>query len=944
VKLKGEIILVALVLFVSSTMPSAVSQGLPDIYLKDASLSSEQIYEGDQVIINVTVGNSGAAAQNVGVALFVDNRTDAVYEVEIDSLGSGEEQYVNLYWMAKEGSHTLFIFADYNSRIEEENEDNNLISIEVKVNKPIYPPFPPSPENAEWWNSNWHYRVPITASMMGERERFVYSDKMVYCNINFTELMENISYLQAGSFSKRTFYPPSVRVVEYSLDNDTWKAVKNVGREIILSDDYDAVKNANITVIWTMDGSLSPHERRFYYIYWDTVENGEKIGEFSRIKAGFRNGEFEDVHSTQWKNTTEGNLKWEIGYADDPVENDRCYRIYSGGMLGNGYIWTPGYAKVSQTINVPDEGKTNYILHAKIFTIFDVDGAQWHLAVDGESIEGGESTGGWVDLTKNITSYLQNKKSTTISFKVEITNSNISIEKHEVVAYLDSLWIETPNVDIQIFTNRSHGWWSNVDTSPRYYIAGVEGMNSIDHMEVESVAAPREIMAKLYSPESKVVRTSMPFPDPSFEEEGYTYLYASNEKTTSSKFQSNVVHSGDKAVELRFANYEGSWNYQNRQVAIGDVAGLRQNITYSISLSEIPELYFWYNVEKSSAYVMLNYTLLTIGSKPRFHHVYLNELVGDGEWHRYDIPSKVLNSWRKAGGRVSAIEIRMVAKEEGSEGTIYIDDIGYSFQPFNSTDRTKWTLDNFYTFSGSAEKGNWRLDIIMADGSDYRIEKSIPITVDEAADLNVYKIEHPSAIKEGEKVNFTVYVKNEGKKSVDVDTPVNITFTIYQEEGEYIKMKKSIAGLAIGESKKIDFSWFATYGKDDGKGKWKIIARINENGEIPESDMNNNWYPDFITVEAKPDLKISAEDVLFSPSHPQKNDTVNISIIVHNLGHANTTATIRIFEERGGKFVLITEQGIEEFIESMGWVKVSYLWKAEEEGVHNIMVQVTCQE
>jgi len=942
--LKGEIILVALVLLVSSIAPSAVSQGLPDIYVGDVSLSSTDIYEGDQVILNVTVGNSGAAAEDIGVALYVDNRSEAVYEVEISSLGEGEKQYVSLYWMAREGSHTLFIFADYNSRIEEENEDNNLISIEVEVQKPIYPPFPPSPEKAEWWDSNWHYRVPVTASMMGERENFVYSDKMVYCTINFTRLMDNISYLQAGSFAKRTFYPPSVRVIEYSLDNDTWKVERNVGREIILSDDYDAVKNANVTVIWTMEGSLSPHERRCYYIYWDTVENGNKRGEFARIKAGFKNGEFEDIYSTQWKNTTEGSIKWEIGYADDPVEKDKCYRIYSKGMMGNGYIWMPGYAKIYQTINVPDGGKTNYILHAKIFTIFDLDGVQWHLMLDGESIESGTSTGGWIEVTKNVTSYFRNKGSVSVSFKVEITDSSISTEQREIVAYLDSFWIETPDAEIHIFQNNTHGWWSDMDDSPQYYVAGVDGMDTIEHIEVNSVAAPREVMAKLYSPSSKVVKTSMPLPDPSFEEEYYTYVYSSNEKTTSSKLQSSVVHTGERAVELRFSNYEGNWNYQNREVQPGDVAGFRQNITYGISLSEIPELYFWYNVEKSSAYVMLNYTLLTIGSKPRFYHVYLNDLEGDGEWHRYDIPSAVLNSWRREGGRVTAVEIRMVAKETGSEGTIYIDDLGYSFTPFNATDRTKWSLDNFYTFYGNAEKGRWRLDIIMADGSDYRIERSIAIDVDEAADLDVYKIEHPSTIKEGETINFTVYVKNEGKKSVDADTPINITLTVYQEDGEHIRMKKSIAGLAVGESKKVDFSWLATYGTDDGEGKWKVVARINENGAIPESNMNNNWYPDFITVEAKPDLKITAEDILFSPSHPGINETVNISIIVHNAGHANTTASIRIFEEKGGKFVLVTEKSIEEFIEAKNWIKVFYPWTAEKEGVHTIMVEVSCDE
>ncbi len=945
-KLKGEIILVASVLLVSSTVPYAISQSLPDIYVTNASIPLEEIYEGDQVLVNVTIGNSGTDAENVGVALFVDNRTEPVYEIKLDSLRSGEERYIHLSWMAEIGTHTLFIFADYESRIEEENEDNNIISMEVNVKKPLYPPFPPAPKNAEWWNDEWHYRVPVAASMMGERENFVYSNKMVYCTINFTKLMDHISYSQAGSFSKRTFYPPSIRVVEYTLENNTWVPTKNVGREIIFSNDYDAVKNANVTVIWVMEGNLKPHERRHYYIYWDTVENGKKIGEFARIYSGFKNGEFEDAHSTQWKNTTEGNIKWEMGYANDPVEKDKCYKIYSKGMLGKlGYLWFPGYAKVSQTIKVPDNGKSNYILHGKIFTFFDLEGVQWDILLDGQSIESGSSTGRWVEITKNVTSYFKNKNSVSVSFKLEVTKSSVSTEKHEIYAYLDSFWIETPDANIQIFQNESHGWWSDINTNAQYYVAGVEGMDEISHIDLKSVAAPREVIAKLYSPESKVVKTSMPLPDPSFEREDYTFLFFSNSKTTSSIFQNSVVHSGEDAIELRFSNYEGSWSYQNEKVHPGDVAGFRQNITYGISLSDIPQLYFWYNVEKSSAYIAINYTLLTIGSTPRFHTVYLNELNGDGDWHRYDIPPQVLNSWRKGGGRVTAVEIRMVAKEEGSEGTIYIDDLGYSFMPFNSTDRTRWSIDNFYTFYGNAERGKWRLDLIMADGSDYRVEKSIPIEVDIAADLDIYKIIHPSNIKEGETVNFTVYVKNDGKKSVNESTPINITLTIYQEGGEHIKMKKSINGLNIGEEKKIEFSWMASYGDEKYNGEWKIIGRVNENGRIPESNMNNNWYPESIKVEAKPDLHIDAQDILFYPSHPRENDTINISIIIHNVGHANTTATIRIFEKRidEERFVLINPDVIEKFIENKSWAKVTYLWSANA-GIYNIMVEVSSEE
>ncbi|HHF56699.1 MAG TPA: hypothetical protein ENL42_07325 [Thermoplasmatales archaeon] len=942
-KLKARIWLIVIMLL----LPAVYSQQTADVYIDGVSVSPEDIYAGDRVVVNVTVGNSGSKADNIGIALFVDNRTDAVYEHVIDSLDEGEEKTIELYWYAQEGKHTLYIFADYNGKISESNEDNNIVSIEVDVKKPLYPPFPPEKENATWWDSNWHYRVPVTASMTGIRENFVDANKMAYCNINFTKLMEDIAYEQAGSFSKRTFSPNSVRVIEYVLENNTWKPLRNVGREIILADDYNASTNANVTVMWVMENNLNPHERRYYYIYWDTVENGYKRGEYARIYSGIRNAEFEDKYSSQWKNVTEGSVKWEMGYATDPIEGDGCYKIYAKGVMGKlGYVWLPSYAKVYQNFMVPDEGKTYYILHAKLFVFSDLENVEWQILMDGEAIETGTSTGGWIQINKNITSYLQSKGYVTISFKIEITESVITTEQSEIYAYLDSFWIETPNVDVNVFENKTHGWWADVVGAENEYIAGVEGMDTIERIEVECVASPREVVAKLYSPKAEVVKSSMPLPDPSFEEEEKTYLFASDPQTTAAMIQTGVVHEGKRAIELMLNNYVGKWEFENENVKKGDLAGFRQNITYSISLSELPPLYFWYNIEKSSAYVVLNYTLLTVGSPPRFYTIPLSDLNGDGKWHRYDIPSNIIAKWRRGGGRVVGVEMRLIAQDDEAESTVYIDDLGYSFLPYNATDRTKWRIENFYTFTSGEEIGKWRLDIIIADSSDYRIEKSLLINVDAAANLDVFKIEHPAKVKEGEAVEFVVYITNHGPKDVAEDTPINVSIVIYQENGEYYKMRKSVAGLKVGEEKSVLFSWISSYGEEEYKGKWKIIARVNENGDIPEWNMKDNWYASSIEIEAKPDLKIDMEDVAFLPSNPEVNDTVNISIIVHNNGYENATAKVRIYKKRAGedRYILITNGSIEKFIERRGWDKVIYLWKVTEEGLYHIKVEVSCED
>ncbi|MCD6573304.1 MAG: hypothetical protein J7K95_04345, partial [Thermoplasmata archaeon] len=431
----------------------------PDIYMKNIQVPSK-IYEGDEVAVNFTVGNNGVETVSFQIALFVDDRNKIVDNMNI-TLNAGEIKKGTLYWLAEEGNHTIFVFADYNNMINEENEDNNLASMEIKVMKPQYAPFPPSPSKATWWDGKWHYRLPISISMFGKRSGYIYENKMVYCNINFTYLMDKISHMQTGSFSKRIFNPDSVRVIEYENDNGTWHPLRSVGRELVFSHDYDAIKNANVTLIWVMEGALKPHERRYYYIYWDTIENGNKNGEYGKIYSGIKNCEFEG--NGEWKNSTSGNMKWDMGYVDDPLEGDRCYRIHARGLYGLGRAWIKGYyAKVSESLNVPDEGQNDYIFHGRVYVTSDIDIFQWKIAIDGNAIATGKLNSGWTEITKNVTSYLKGKTSALISFTLEITQTQIYKDAHEINAYIDSFWIECENVASKIYENYSQGWDGSV--------------------------------------------------------------------------------------------------------------------------------------------------------------------------------------------------------------------------------------------------------------------------------------------------------------------------------------------------------------------------------------------------------------------------------------------------------------------------------------------------
>ena len=913
----------------------------------------EEIYENDQVKVNVTVENLGDTdAENVGVALYVDTRDNPVDEVHISSISPGEKKEVSLYWIARDsGNYTFFILADFEELIVETNEDNNLASVKVNVKEPVHPPFPPAPERAEWWNSDWHYRVPASVAMMGQREGYVYNNKMVYCTINFTELMDEVASLQpSGGFSDRTFYPDSVRVVEYKSSNDTWYPVESVGREIKFNEDYDASENANVTLSWVMEGSLLPHEMKYYYIYWDTLKNGKKSGEYGKIYSGIKNSEFEDTSSSQWKNNSEpviplntgGIGAWSMSYDKDPVnENDYCYKIYRKGL-----VWQKDwYAKVYQQFNVPDGGDAqSYMLSADVYFSSDIDNVAWELVLDGNTIDSGTTTNGWKTINKNVTSYLRGKSSAMIYFRVYVTESSADTTFHKVYAYFDSCQVRAlPNCNVTVLENKSHGWWGDIIPIGEEYVAGVGGMNTIKKINVTSIANPRGVTATIYSPDGKFVKSSLPLPDAGFEGGAtYTQLYYSNEQTASASFASSA-HTGNKAVELRLSDYSGKWKFEDQSVSSDDTVALRQEVTQSIHVSHLPSLYFWYNVEKYSSASYLNYTVLTEGGPNKFYTIGMGSLTNDGSWHKYEIPSNVLNKWRAGAGMVVGIEIRLVANEEGGENTVYIDDMGYSFMP-DGSDRTKWHIDDFYTFQNGTKVGEWRLDVSISDGSNYVVERSISIDVEPAANLDVVSVSAPASVKEGEDATIIANIKNHGPKDVEEGIPINVSLILHQGNSDSMRMVKSISGLKKGETKKVSFSWHASYGNPSYNGEWTVVAKVNENGNIPEWKKTDNWNTVSVTVIPLPDLKVEMNDIGFDPSHPYLNDTVNITAVVQNVGYNDTTAEINFYAKEKGenKYVLIHNGSIEKIIGKRSSENVYILWKPASNGTYSIKVEAKC--
>jgi len=109
----------------------------------------------------------------------------------------------------------------------------------------------------EWWNISWHYRFRIEVNSSQEGE-----DWPIEKFLNFTEL------LPYGTFDEN-----SIRVFEY---NQNGKILYEVPSQFEKEEDFDASNNAVGTLVFFVNGTIQPNQKRIYYVYYDAVENGVK--------------------------------------------------------------------------------------------------------------------------------------------------------------------------------------------------------------------------------------------------------------------------------------------------------------------------------------------------------------------------------------------------------------------------------------------------------------------------------------------------------------------------------------------------------------------------------------------------------------------------------------------------------------------------------------------
>ena len=114
----------------------------------------------------------------------------------------------------------------------------------------------------KWWDVNWHYRRGIEINSTN----FSRTDWPIEYEINFTSMLNGMGVYNG-------FDENSTRVFEY---NSTGSLIGELPSQFDKGDNYNATTNAAGTVVFSMNGTTPANQKRYFFIYFDTLQYGSK--------------------------------------------------------------------------------------------------------------------------------------------------------------------------------------------------------------------------------------------------------------------------------------------------------------------------------------------------------------------------------------------------------------------------------------------------------------------------------------------------------------------------------------------------------------------------------------------------------------------------------------------------------------------------------------------
>jgi hypothetical protein len=169
----------------------------------------------------------------------------------------------------------------------------------------LFVAIPTASADESWWNSSWHYRIEVNASVASESENV----SIIVEDLNFSQI------LNESHSSGDTFYANSLRVIDSNNDSHP------------LDFENSSANYGNVS--WIANITMSADTNYTYHIYFDVSENGVlSPGDIISDLPYWRSGHLEEVQEEHTSNET---------LIDWPATG--------GGHGGLGYEWNRTWAQ-----------------------------------------------------------------------------------------------------------------------------------------------------------------------------------------------------------------------------------------------------------------------------------------------------------------------------------------------------------------------------------------------------------------------------------------------------------------------------------------------------------------------------------------------------------------------------------------------------------------------
>lgn len=211
----------------------------------DISFSDNQPQIGEAITINAKVHDIGNSdANNISIKFFDGNPSQGGGQIgqQQISVSRYSTATASIEWKADKRITDLYV---------QIGPQAGITILNATASKEIV-------AGALWWNRDWNYRVPIVVP----ENDFDVTNRLVEVEVDFTELLK-----QLGAESE-IFDVNSIRVVEYANQSE------NYGTEV--PSQFETVASSSGTLSWVTKGTTPAGCKKYYYIYFDTLQNSSK--------------------------------------------------------------------------------------------------------------------------------------------------------------------------------------------------------------------------------------------------------------------------------------------------------------------------------------------------------------------------------------------------------------------------------------------------------------------------------------------------------------------------------------------------------------------------------------------------------------------------------------------------------------------------------------------